>query len=397
MIESKVKDIYLEKVLSSSAFCRSIRNKEVLEYLVQAERQGKLLKEVTLAIDLFNKDESFNPADDTIVRVTIGNIRKKLQHYYLTEGKDDTIHLKIPVGGYDLKFIKENTGSGLKLTKINSGLLLVSLFVALLVIAVLYWQNYQLRGKYHPVESDNIIWGDFINGKSPNLLVIGDYFFMYENYNNYRIFIRDPRTNSLADFKINQTELDENWEPSEFSYIPSTLATTTSDITPVLKMAGQPISVANASELQWDDFNKNNIIYTGTYKAMYIIGDLLKQFNFKVDVDSSYCLLQTDSTGVVVKKYELPRVKQGKYHVDYSFLGKVKGPGNKDILIIASGDNVGLSKVVKIITSNEFSSEIQTYLGKSVKDKSIHFEMIIKTEGFRSTGFKYEVVYFNQL
>ena len=42
----------------------------------------------------------FDPQDDPIVRIEVGRLRRDLDHYYLTDGRDDPIRITIPKGHY---------------------------------------------------------------------------------------------------------------------------------------------------------------------------------------------------------------------------------------------------------------------------------------------------------
>ncbi len=203
MIDEKSKIHFLNKILSSPGFCKTNRYKELLSYHVQAEIDGKSVKETGIAIDLFNKDDSFDPSDDTIVRVTVLNIRKKLAHYYFTDGVTDAIRIEIPKGTYDVIFSQVKPSQ--KITWNKRRRYLFSFQILLLVFfilgaAYLYTENRSLKSQFYPIKKDNPIWSEFINSEVPTSLVLGDYFFMYEMQDNRRIFVRDARVNSMEEF-----------------------------------------------------------------------------------------------------------------------------------------------------------------------------------------------------
>jgi len=51
-------------------------------------------------VAVYGRAETFDPQVDPIVRVEAGRLRRALEHYYLTAGKNDPVHIKIPKGGY---------------------------------------------------------------------------------------------------------------------------------------------------------------------------------------------------------------------------------------------------------------------------------------------------------
>ncbi|MCB0276351.1 MAG: hypothetical protein KDI06_16165, partial [Calditrichaeota bacterium] len=93
---------YLERILASNEFASSQTYRDFLKYLFEAAVQEKELKELTIAVDFFEKSADFNPAFDTTVRSHIYKLRKKLETYYLKEGREDKFRLRIPKGHYKL-------------------------------------------------------------------------------------------------------------------------------------------------------------------------------------------------------------------------------------------------------------------------------------------------------
>ena len=398
MIDEKSKIHFLNKILSSPGFCKTNRYKELLKYLVHAEIDGKSVKETSIAIDLFNKDDSFDPAEDTIVRVSVLNIRKKLAHYYFTDGATDTVRIDIPKGTYNVIFNQIKHPRKITWNKRRKYLFsfqVLLLFFFILCAAYLYTENGSLKSQFYPVKKDNPIWYEFINSEVPTSLVLGDCFFMYEILDNRRIFIRDPRVNNINEFDEKIRPVNNDWNPLEFTYLTSSMATGTLKLIRILNIRNQETQIKLASELEWNDFNQANIIYTGHFKTMFLINRLSPQFHFQVQNDSAYVLHRLDNAGDVIESFELPRSNdQGTFTTDYSFIGKTKGPGNNTVILIASGEEVGIAQSIKMLSSPGFQDDLEAQYGEiSIKDP-FYFEMILKTEGFRQTGFNSEIVYY---
>lgn len=91
-----------ERILQSKLFSRSRRQCDFLNYIVSSAIEGKedRLKEYTIGIDVFEKDASFDPTTDSIVRVEASRLRSKLREYYDEDGPDDPIKIEIPKGHY---------------------------------------------------------------------------------------------------------------------------------------------------------------------------------------------------------------------------------------------------------------------------------------------------------
>ncbi|RZV42142.1 MAG: hypothetical protein EX271_06560, partial [Acidimicrobiales bacterium] len=96
----------LEKIIESEVFSASPRKQRFLRYIVEKKLAGEAssLKGYAIGVDVFERDESFDPQADTIVRVHARNLRKSLDLYYLTSGKDDLVRIEVPTGSYVPRF-----------------------------------------------------------------------------------------------------------------------------------------------------------------------------------------------------------------------------------------------------------------------------------------------------
>jgi hypothetical protein len=92
----------LQKVLRSRTFARSERLRCFLKFVVEMEQLGLAhqLKGYTIGIDVFSRDEGFDPGTDPLVRVQAGKLRKLLNLFYADEGRSELLRIRIPLGGY---------------------------------------------------------------------------------------------------------------------------------------------------------------------------------------------------------------------------------------------------------------------------------------------------------
>lgn len=98
----------LSRVLASEQFLRSERLSTLLHHLVNTTLAGgeKNLGGYAIGIDVFGRDETFNPESDAIVRVHAVRLRSALDHYYLTVGAHDRLVIHIPKGSYVPEFLE---------------------------------------------------------------------------------------------------------------------------------------------------------------------------------------------------------------------------------------------------------------------------------------------------
>lgn len=92
----------LQAILDSQTFARSERLRAFLKFVVEMEQLGLAhqLKGYTIGIDVFSRDESFDPGADPLVRVQAGKLRRLLNQYYADEGRHEPLRIRIPLGCY---------------------------------------------------------------------------------------------------------------------------------------------------------------------------------------------------------------------------------------------------------------------------------------------------------
>jgi len=176
----------LDRLLENPYFHKSKRFPVFLRFVVKEVLAGRAegLKERTVGIEVFGKEPNYDTTEDPIVRVTAGEIRKRIAQYYQEPGHEREIKLLLPCGSYVPQFyppeiaippVSEETdlsdvrhiaiaepferGRSLKL---YAGLLLV-----LAVGAALVWR----ASRPTPIEE---FWAPFFKSPDPILFCIAD-------------------------------------------------------------------------------------------------------------------------------------------------------------------------------------------------------------------------------
>jgi serine/threonine-protein kinase len=92
----------LARILASKTFQPVERLRRFLEFVVQESvaGRGEQLKEFLIGIEVFGKEDSFDPRNDPIVRVQARRLRARIARYYREEGQNDDLLIDLPKGGY---------------------------------------------------------------------------------------------------------------------------------------------------------------------------------------------------------------------------------------------------------------------------------------------------------
>src|SRR5947207_11472801 len=98
--------IQIQRIIASKAFKTSEVHRNLLTYLADKSLAGEAqnLKEYTVGLDVFGKPSSYDPRQESVVRMHVGRLRQKLAEYYRTDGADDPVIVDLPKGGFALTF-----------------------------------------------------------------------------------------------------------------------------------------------------------------------------------------------------------------------------------------------------------------------------------------------------
>ncbi|MXN66188.1 hypothetical protein GR183_14835 [Stappia sp. GBMRC 2046] len=103
--EPEVRDA-LQRLLASPTFARSRKISRLVTYLVEETLLGRSsgLKEMTIALEVFDQTSEFNPRSNPIVRVNASRLRSLLRQHY--SAKPEAVEIRLPSVGYVPKFTR---------------------------------------------------------------------------------------------------------------------------------------------------------------------------------------------------------------------------------------------------------------------------------------------------
>jgi hypothetical protein len=398
--ESEIHAI-LQQLLQSPEFHDSVRYQELLQYLADKSLKVTSLKETEIAHDVFGKNASFDPAADPLIRSYISNLRKKLEHYYLTTENQFDYKLEIPKGQYLVKYTK--VSKNILPKKIRNYLPTAYLAIIVILAGVVILQavfNNSSSISFSNDAAANPIWNEFIeNNQHPTLIVLGDFLVLSEKGKmEGRTFLRDPKVNSekeLRDLTIRDKENYAKYQIADVSYIGIAPALGLSDITKFIKNSTKQFSVKLSSQLKWDDFDNNNIIYLGTLKTLGKLDTLFSRTNLKYSLNPNSLTIQ-DTQNYSSRTLKL-NWHGGNYQKDYSIILKLLGSKNNSIIFLTGFSEVGVMESIKAATDTNLVSRIKAFSKIDVAKDQFLFEMISETEGLGHTVFRSEIKYFSPL
>src|ERR1700691_4232944 len=110
VLELEANQTQVQRIIQSKALRTSEVHRNLLQYLAEKSLSGTAdsLKEYTLGLDVFAKPESYDPRQESVVRMHVARLRQKLAEFYRVEGKEDPIFIDVPKGGFRVTFEPRN-------------------------------------------------------------------------------------------------------------------------------------------------------------------------------------------------------------------------------------------------------------------------------------------------
>src|SRR5947207_4303375 len=100
--DSAAERALFDRVRSSQDLSRSPRLRQLFEYLFETSvaNPNTPLTEERIGVEVFGRSRGYDTGDDTIVRVQISQLRRRLEHYFLSAGAAEPLVIDLPKRSY---------------------------------------------------------------------------------------------------------------------------------------------------------------------------------------------------------------------------------------------------------------------------------------------------------
>lgn len=403
MIDHEELEKILQKIFSSDYFSSKF-DRKLLQYLIDATLNSRVLKETDIAKELFQRDEDFNPSDSSIVRSHMYSLRKKLGTYYISEGLEDQIRLSIPKGHYKVEFISKPKPIPQKTNKLKPYYIPAIIIFILLFFVIYFWQESSNlkndRQTFFIVDTSNIIWSDFLNSKLPTLLVIGDYYVYQKPHEKKEreIFLRNTEINSNKDLELYlRTHPEEKniISKTSLTYLGSEVPAIVTKLTKVFRGDENKLKIILGSELTWGEIKRNNIIFIGSPKTIGMMHFFIKNLRYKISIFPNR-IFYTPNYKDTVETFPLESRYKTGFQDDYSYMAKFQTANKNCIMLIVSFSSFGKAEILNHLVSPTFSRELKekNFIQNEMPP---YFEILFKIHGIGRNGLNTNVIHFDEI
>lgn len=412
MINESTKKSIVQKIVFDTIFDKSGHYKELLLYFLDCSLKGIIPTEMDIAKNVFQKDNSFNPAIDTLVRVYVHKLRKKLEQYYQITGKHEKIRVEISKGRYEIQFIEYDKFKESLWTKIKfKDWIYISIIAVVCIVFYIIYSLSIFKGNIWEIKNliskDDPIWSTFFNNGLPSTLLIGDHFcyFEYDKKLNRERLLTDWTIASQNQFdEFSKKNPERIIRPQDHGSLPDNSIYNLHDLENVFYSFNQRpeielSSLFMANEYDFTSIAGRNIIYIGGFKNLRYLNNI---FN-GLPVEFKYTELwkgelsvkdsRTDST-IVFKCQEIVR---DKYFLDYGLIAKIPGDKNGNYMIITGFAYPSQIATVRMLSKPSLLEKIINHVKKTQDRFPEYFFMIIEFKGSHFSATESKIVYWSEL
>ena len=379
-----------QQLRARQALGRSDGLNRLFDYLVETSAAGARPKEFEVAAAVFGRSSAFDGAQDASVRVAVHRLRKKLDEFYASDGRDEVVRLTIPKGEYRVVAVEVEPAAAVPAARRKVPWLAIAAAVLLLINVsawVAFWMTHGGERELMAVRR-SAPWSRLVKSDAPTLLVMGDYYIFGETDERAGVdrLIREYSINSREDLDAwlmdNPTAMG-TYRDLDLYYLPVGAGSALRSVTPILAGgASRPgnLRVVMASDLTPEMLKRNNIVYLGYVSGLGVLrGPVFAGSRFRIG--DTYDELYDSRTKVTYVSQEGGPSKGEASHRDYGYVAAFKGPEGNRILIIAGVRDTGLIQAAEALASPAQLKALTKAAGKGDS-----FEALYEAQGIQRSS-----------
>lgn len=299
----------LERILETRWLRESHQLSALLRHVVEETLAGRRdgLKEYSLGLAVFHRPPDYDPRNDAIVRVQASLLRKRLAAYYEHEGRNSTLRIDLPRGGYVPEFreVEHEPAQAAELPPPRVAvplsrrwpLFAAGLGAGILICAAALWL---MNGPRVSASDCPALWAAYLDPRMETVVGFGVPLFFSGGGG---LFVRDTQVNTLSDdpAKVNRVGdiLGRAFQPQADVYTGVGDAIGTHLVARWLERQGVTVSVANSNYIGASDTEGRNLIIVASarFQTMLQHMDLPKRIRFNAEGAGGGFMLQDPLPG----------------------------------------------------------------------------------------------------
>jgi hypothetical protein len=388
------------RVGASSGLQRSRRLQELLLYISEhALRDPDApIREQDIGVAVFGRQDDYNTSEDTIVRVHIFQLRKRLKEYFDQEGVNEPVIIELPKGSYKPAFVtRPQSREPVATSAANPrrGIpAAVWVAAALLAGVAAGWQLRTVKDLMAVGVADRFWTQMFANGK-PIDLVVGDasasFFqgiaardvslreYQLRDWDNLSGQVPDPARRELAKTLLN------------YFFVPFSDTVAARILGVASARSGLPLDIVFARDFSADHMETRNAILEGNRRSNPWMEFFEPRLNFRYgfDITNNYGYFR--NVKPIPGELEIYRVQWNTHgFARVAYLPDLAHSGT--VLILSGTDVQSADAGARFVTSNEWIDKLRERFGLGRSEPIPYFEALLQTDLLMASAPEFNLV-----
>ncbi len=418
----------VREVLASRTFAKSARLSEMLSYICRTALEGDAaqLNEQQIGRRVFGRSESYNPADDSIVRAQARLLRQKLEEYFDHECPHTAEVITVPKGGYVPVFrprepvrspetFQQAEGEATPVTGAETPMATTQpivpagqfrrlhrvrwgavLGLLALVVATVAWSLLHRGRADAPTTAADLLWNSIFQKDQATLIVPSDDgLVLFQELTHSSVALDDYIDGSYLRRVTPSPNGGVTFTPQWFAahqYTSSADLNLTLRLSRVRQAGLAQLSASNARGLQLNDLKSRNVILIGGPGSNPWVGLFADRLNFQLGWDWGSGQGFVRNRRPEQKELAIYRdVQLSSSRKSYGLLAYLPGiDGTKQALLVEGTGMAGTEAAADFLFGSSFGSFAQA-IGAS-RESLPYFELLLETSSIGGNGPEAHVV-----
>jgi len=395
----------VERILRSDTFQNAEALRRLLKYLAEKSVSGEAyqLKEYTIGLDAFGKPPTYDPRNDSIVRLQAGRLRQKLAEYYRAEGKEDRLIVELPKGHFklsceprqapaDLSSESAVEGSSPAVAKrkrafeIVCAALIFSLGWAAYSTAQLWTERRKAASALRPGWTADLeqLWRPLVSTNRPLIVAIEDPLFVElkgtdtyyrdKTLNRWEDVLRSGRVAAVRK-AFKNVEIEPRYYYTDLGEVNVSFL-----IGRLLTLGQQNITLARSSLIYWQQMADNNVLFVG---APWFFDEQLAGMPIEPEMiqDRGGIHIRHPKAGAPADLIDQLPTGVAEDGEVYTLVTQTSGPlGTTDIESITSNRTPGRVAAVQWFTDPAFAQMLVARLRKPSGEIPRYYQLVLRVK-----------------
>jgi hypothetical protein len=406
----------VDRVLQSRIFRSSEVLRHLFAYLAEKslDAPGEELKEYKIGMDALGKPASFDPRQESVVRMHAARMRQKLSEYYRVEGIDDPVIIDMPKGGFRITFEARQSivvsppavSSGWRRREIVllGSLLIAILFAGYLVTRLRRAEQTEQRpsasvaaGLLTPALRD--LWGPLLSPARRLVVCVATPLFV--KVPGFGV-VREHSANDWDDVSASKrlTSVDEVLrggirEPS-FGYTEVGTATGAFLLGQFLAPRKPDVLITRANVMSWPEIAEDNVIFLGPATGIRQTEDIPMDAQFVLDPTGIRNLNPRRGESAFIP--DRAAYRTGDSTETYTLISRIPAMSGPGAILMLSGNQTpsvmgGVQAFTNPALAEMLVSRIKTASGTMPK----YFQVVLRVKAMDDVPVKIEYMLYREL